>query len=859
MRNTQLSSQASVQDLWRSAWANGLAGLGLTLGLGMGLAGFLGLGQTYVPKALAAYGLILLVLLGFLPMHLPRTRLGPANQVTLARGVLMALLIALAGEGGGAGLGEAMGAGLAWTALALALMATALDGVDGYLARWYGWASPLGARFDMEVDALLVAGLALLLWTLDRAGPWVLAAGAMRYVFVAAAYFWPWLRQPLPPSRRRQAICVAQVLTLSLALAPILPVAWAGWVAASGLVLLCYSFAVDIVWLARRPVPLVVAATPVRTPGAANGPSWTAWRPWLVLAAALWLLNAALSFQGRWPTLGVEWRWELAPEIAGLVLLLAWGAGYGRRPSRRLIAGLAGVLTLLVLGRYLAVMAPALYGRPIDLIADVRYLPEVIPMLAQAAPWPLLLGLPLAFLLLLGIIFVGLRWALGRVAAALGVVAPRRLLILLGGVTFAAYLVGLASPSLAWGPGFSRPVTLALAEKLRLVPQASDTDTADPHSSDAQAPKAQARAGAPGLSPSSLFDSDLGRVRGAHVVILFAESYGAATFDQPPLAAALAPARADLAAALAETGREAVSAWVRSPTFAGGSWLAHASLLSGVEVRGDEEYHRLLTQSRETLVQPFARAGYRTLGVMPGLRYDWPEGAFYGYEAILDAPALDYPGPALGWWRIPDQFALARLDAAELTEGDGRPRFAVLPTISSHAPFRPTPPYQPDWGRILTADPFDRAEIKQELTPAGGEGWVMSDLGPAYGDAVAYLLRVVAGWLRLRPDLDLVLLVLGDHQPLAAVSGEGASWEVPVHLITQRAEVRDAFVAEGFVPGLVPRRPALGGMADLTQALLRAFGSGPADDIRAPGVNVPGALGQAGEGGSHPGAVQPAG
>ncbi len=875
MKNTQPSPRASAPNLWRNAWVNGLAGLGLTLGLGMGLAGFLGLGEAYVPKALAAYGLVLLVLLGFLPLHRPRTRLGPANQVTLARGVLTALLIALAGEGGGAGLG-AMGAGLAWTALALALLATALDGVDGYLARRYGWASPLGARLDMEVDALLVAGLALLLWTLDRAGPWVLAAGAMRYVFVASAFFWPWLRQPLPSSRRRQAVCVAQVLTLTLALAPILPAAWAGAVAASGLVFLCYSFAVDIVWLARRPALLVVTAHQVRTPGAsgeapvqhpgqsrevtvgaANGLAesltWTAWRPWLALAVALWLLNAALSFHGRWPTLWVEWRWELAPEITGLVLLLALGAGYGRRPSRRLIAGLAGVLTLLVLGRYLAVMAPALYGRPIDLVADARYLPEVVPMLAQAAPWSLLLGLPLALLFLLALLFAGLRWALGRLVAALEVVAPRQVLTLLGGAAVAAYLAGLASPGLAWGPGFSRPVTLALAEQFRLAPQASDS------APEAQAADAQTRADASGLPPSPVISSDLGRVRGAHVVILFAESYGAATFDQPPLAAALAPARADLAAALAETRREAVSAWVRSPTFAGGSWLAHASLLSGVEVTGDEDYNRLLTQSRETLVQPFARAGYRTLGVMPGLRYDWPEGAFYGYEAILDAPALDYPGPALGWWRIPDQFALARLDAAELTGGDGRPRLAVFPTISSHAPFRPTPPYQQDWGRILTADPFDRAEIKQELDPAGGEAGILSDLGPAYGDAVAYLLRVVAGWLRLRPDLDLVLLVLGDHQPLAAVSGEGASWEVPVHLITQRAEVRAAFVAEGFVPGLVPRRPALGGMADLTQALLRAFGSGPADDIRAPGVNVPGALGQAGEGGPHPGAVQPAG
>ncbi|MBP6735633.1 MAG: CDP-alcohol phosphatidyltransferase family protein [Chromatiaceae bacterium] len=839
-------AQHPDRDLARSARANGLAGLALTLGLGLALVEVLGLGGYFIAKALAIYGLILLMLRGFLSLHRLRTRLGPANQVTLLRGVLTALLIALAGEGASGG----QGAGLAWTAFALALIATALDGVDGWLARRHGWTSPLGARLDMEVDALLVAGLALLLWTLDRAGPWVLAAGAMRYLFVVAGFLWPWLRQPLPPSRRRQAICVAQVLTLTLALAPILPATWAGAVAAIGLGLLCYSFAVDIVWLARRPASLVAPAPQVRTPGAANGPSWTAWRPWLGLAAALWLLNAVLSFQGRWPTLWVEWRWELAPEIAFLVLALGGIAGiWGGRPSRSLIAGLAGLLTLLVLGRYLAVMAPALYGRPIDLIADARYLPEVIPMLAQAAPWHLLLGLPLALLLLLGLIFVGLRWALGRVVAALGAVAPRRVLTLLGGVAFAAYLMGLASPGLAWGPGFSRPVTLALAEQLRLAPQTSD----------AQASGAQARAGAPGPPPSPPLDSDLGRVRGAHVVILFAESYGAATFDQSRLAAALAPARADLAAALAETGRGVVSAWVRSPTFAGGSWLAHASLLAGVEVRGDEDYNRLLTQSRETLVQPFARAGYRTLGVMPGLRHAWPEGVFYGYDAILDAPALDYPGPALGWWRIPDQFALARLDAAELTAGDGQPRLAVFPTISSHAPFRPTAPYQPDWGRILTADPFDPAEIKQELTPAGGEEGVLSDLGPAYGDAVAYLLRVVAGWLRLRPDLDLVLLVLGDHQPLAAVSGEGASWEVPVHIITQRAEVRAAFLAEGFVPGLVPRRPALGGMADLTQALLRAFGSGPVGDIRAPSVNVSGALGQAGEGGPHSGGVQPAG
>jgi len=809
-----------------SAAYNGLAGLALTLGLGVGLAWALGLTDAFVLKALAAYGLVLLVLLRFLPLHRPRTRLGPANQVTLLRGGLTALLIALAGEGAG----EA----LVWTAFALALIASALDGIDGWLARRLGWVSPFGARFDMEVDALMVAGLVLLLWTLDRAGPWVLAAGAMRYLFVAAGALWPWLRHPLPPSRRRQAVCVVQVLTLALAL--VLPAAWAWAVAALGLVLLSYSFAADTLWLARRARSGVTDPNdpPVQSP-------WAGWRPWLVLAAALWLLNAALSFHGHWPTPWVELRRELSPEIALLVLTLSLGVGAWGRPSRRLIAGLALILTLLVIGRYAEVMAPALYGRPINLFWDARYLPQVIPMLVQSAPLPLVLGLPLVLLSLLGLIYVVLRWALGRVAEAMGAAAPRRVLAVLAGVAVAAYLAGVASPRLNWEYGFSRPVTLTLAQQAAFTLRALG-------------------AVAPGLPPSPELSSNLGRVQGAHVVILFAESYGAATFDQPRLAAALAPARADLAAAVAQTGRLVVSALVRSPTFAGGSWLAHASLLSGVEVREDRDYALLLTQQRETLVHRFAQAGYRTLGVMPGLRLAWPEGAFYGYDRILDAEGLDYRGPELGWWRIPDQFALARLDAELPTAsgpagGEGRPRLAVFPTINSHVPFSPVPPYQSDWERLLTTDPFDPITLKR----AGSQAVALTDLGPAYADSLGYLFRVLAGWLRHRPDLDLVLLVLGDHQPLAAVSGEGAPWEVPVHLITARAVIRDAFLAQGFVPGLVPRRPALGGMADLTQMVLRAFDSGGPGGIGAPGVDVARPIAEPGEAGANPGGLQPPG
>ncbi len=566
------------------------------------------------------------------------------------------------------------------------------------------------------------------------------------------------------------------------------------------------------------------------------------WRRWLSLATALFLLNAALSFHNHWPTPWVEVRPELSAEIALLVLVLALGARVWGPPGRRLLIGLALTLTPLAVGRYAEVTAPALYGRPINLFWDAQHLPRVIAMLIEAAPLKLVIFGVLGLALLLGLLYLLLRWALGQVAEAVGETAPRRVLTLLAGAAVSAYVAGVFSPRLDWEHRFSLPVTRTYAQQVAFVIEALGP-----------AP--------PALAPNAPMGSDLARVQGADVVILFVESYGAATYDQPRLAEALDASRADLAGAVAETGRGAVSAFVRSPTFAGSSWLAHASLLSGVEVTEGSDYNLLLAQPRETLVHLFARAGYRTLAVMPGLRQAWPEGSFYGFDRILGAQALDYRGPALGWWRIPDQFALATLDA-ELTRAEGGPLLAVFPTINSHIPFHPTPPYQPDWGRMLTSDPFDAAETAAALAQRPD----LSNLGPAYADSLDYLFKVLAGWLRLRPDLDLVLLVLGDHQPAAAVSGEGASWEVPVHLITGRAAVRDALVEAGFTPGLTPQRPALANLPELTGLLLRAFDS---DRTMVPGqtrvtadpcidVPGPGDCGHAGEKATNLVRVQPA-
>jgi phosphatidylglycerophosphate synthase len=176
--------------------------------------------------------------------HLRAPRFGAANSVTLARAALAALLFAL--------LGAAPTPELGWLLVALGTAAVALDGVDGALARRRNEAGAFGARFDMETDALLILVLAALVWQQGKAGAWVLAAGLLRYVFVAGSFVVPRLSAALPPSRRRQAVCVVQIVSLLVALAPVVAPPWSAAVALAGLAALVWSFGVDVHWLARR-------------------------------------------------------------------------------------------------------------------------------------------------------------------------------------------------------------------------------------------------------------------------------------------------------------------------------------------------------------------------------------------------------------------------------------------------------------------------------------------------------------------------------------------------------------------------------------------------------------------------------
>lgn len=527
------------------------------------------------------------------------------------------------------------------------------------------------------------------------------------------------------------------------------------------------------------------------------GIPFSGWRAWAALPVSLVLLNASLTFENVWPTPAVRWGSALSVELAACVLLLALAQGRAAMLARRV---LPAVWVALVAGHYLDVTAPGLYGRDFNLYWDSQHLGNVAAMFARAAPWWLIAGVVAGTAAAVALAYAVARLALGPVARAVHRGAPRVTLAAAAALVVALFTAQslLGTATLA----FANPVTPAYVRQARFV-----LATFGPG------------AAAPPLGPSPALDTGLRGLGGSDVLLVFLESYGAVTYDDPEIAAGLAESRAELEATVHETGREVVSAFVESPTFGGSSWLAHLSLLSGVEVRDQYAYTSLMASRRPTLVSNFARRGYRTVGLMPGMRQAWPEGAFYGFDAIYDRDRLQYQGPEFGWWGIPDQYALARLDALEQRTGASRaPVFAVFPTSTTHAPFGPVPPYQPDWSRLLTATPFEPADVDRAMAAVPD----LTNLRPSYVRAVAYDVAALAGYLRERRD-DLFVVVVGDHQPPAAVTGTGASWHVPVHVIGGPSHVLHRLLDHGFRSGLHPRRPAIWPMHALVPVLLDAF------------------------------------
>jgi len=688
--------------------------------------------------------------------------LHPADWITLARAVLIA---------GVAGLvADSLSQPVSVTALVtLSIVALVLDAVDGQVARRTDTATPLGARLDGEVDAFLILLLSIAV-SRDYGG-WVLAIGAARYVFLVAGWLIPWLAAPLPPRFWRKVVAAVQgiVLTVAVSGVPSTLIVTVALVAA--LLLLAESFGRDVVWLYR----------------AGAGPRTRRAVRIAVAAAALLIVWTDLLAPDR------AWHYSLgafARIPVEVLVLVAVALVLPPRP-RRIAATAAGILVgLLTIDKILNIVFFEELNRPFNPVNDwvsIRPAEGVV----RDAIGTTLTNIALAVVGILLILLIGL---ITVSAIHITTVAARHRRGAVGCLAVLTAVWGLsAGLSLQLAPG--SPVASASATGLAVSQvRAAQAALNDPqffgraiHSPDPEA----------AVPASDLLTG----LRGKDVIIAFVESYGQVAVQGTSFSPGVDAVLRRQTSMLSSAGWRTQSAWLKSPTFGGISWLAHSTLQSGLWVDSTQRYGELVASQRFTLSDAFRKAGWHTVADDPTDGATWPPGtSFYHYEQLYNGTNVGYRGPTFSYAKMPDQYILSRFQRNELTPGH-KPVMAEIDLVSSHVPWAPLPSMVP-WNEVGDGSVFGPQPAQSESV---SEVWQSnSKVQQFYGKSIQYSLTALTSWVTELNDPNLVLILLGDHQPHTAVSGGGANHDVPVSIVTRDPAVLRQMSSWHWQNGLLP-------------------------------------------------------
>jgi hypothetical protein len=288
---------------------------------------------------------------------------------------------------------------------------------------------------------------------------------------------------------------------------------------------------------------------------------------------------------------------------------------------------------------------------------------------------------------------------------------------------------------------------------------------------------------------------------GTDVVLIFIESYGRSAIEDPRYAARITGRLTSVEEEIKAAGLEARSGWLTSPTVGGISWLAHGTLLSGLWVDNQGRYDRMITSERMSLNNLFRSSGWRTTAVMPAITLDWPEAGYFGYDSIHAAAGLGYRGKPFNWVTMPDQFTLEAFERLERPAGH-KPVMAEMALISSHAPWTPLPSLV-DWDRLGDGTVFN-AQAESGDPPS--VVWADPNRVRAqYLTSIDYTLETLGSYMA-RYGKNTLFILLGDHQPASIVTGEGASRDVPMHIVSGNPDLLKRLDGWRWQKGMIPQQ-----------------------------------------------------
>jgi hypothetical protein len=604
-------------------------------------------------------------------------------------------------------------------------------------------------------------------------------------------------------------VAATQGIVLAVAASALLPDALDALLLLVALAMLAESFGRDVWWLWRQRH----VAAPVLPADAWPGTRVVIGRVATALACVtVWF---ALIVPNELDRLSPGWFVRIPVE--GLVLV-AVALVLGPR-ARRVAAALVGViLAALVVVKVLDMGFNEVMDRPFDPVNDWAYLGPGYGVLGDSIGRTGAAVTVVVVVLLVAALVVVMPLAVGRMARAvhghrrttlraLTAVAVVWVLCAVAGLQLerGVPVAALAATRLAVGE--VSQVRAGIADREVFAREISDDELAD------------SLAGVPA-------ERRLSGLRGKDVLLVFVESYGRVAVQDSDFSPEIDAVLDNGSSRLRDAGWSARSGFLTSPTFGAASWLAHSSLQSGLWVDSQRRYNQLFTQDRMTLTSAFRDAGWRTVFAVPANTKPWPEGsAYYGFDELYDSTTIPYAGPKFGYAHVPDQYTLATFRRLELLPRDRPPVMAELDLESSHHPWAPLPRML-DWHALGDGSVYDG--MPEEGNSAEEVFRDPDAVRDAYGESIEYTLTSVISFLETYPDPDLVVVLVGDHQPHSYVSGRDVGHDVPISVIAQDSRVMSRISSWHWDDGLNPSPSApVWRMDDFRDRFLTAFtGSG---------------------------------
>ncbi len=760
-----------------------LLGLVSLSGSGLGPVGWVGgIGCAAITVGGLALGL----------SHFNADRLTQADWVTLARATLVAVVAGLVADSFVRPVPVA-------ALVSFAAVALVLDALDGWVARRTA-TGRLGARFDGEVDAFLI--LILSVYVARSVGVWVLLIGAARYVFLAAGWVLPWLREELPPRYWRKFVAATAGIVLTIASAHVLPSVLRLIALGGALALMAESFGRDVLWLRlnRGTTGDGVVGSPAGDPSV-SGPGARG-RARTVIAIGL----TSLAFLFVWTALaGPDQPIQFRPSgflrlpLEGFILV-AVAVVIPPRARRALVWVVGPLIGLVILLKILNIGFFAAFDRPFDPYQDVSY----TGVGAETLRASLGSGEATLILVIVGLLVIGLP--------ILATLSLRR-------------LTRVAAEHRTWslravaGLGVAWVACWAFGAHVL-------ADTPIASTSTASLLIGEVNAAAADIQDHAVFAREINRdrlaatpgnrlltgLRGKDVLLVFVESYGKVSVQGSSMSPAIDAVLARGTKRLQAAGFSTRSAFTTAPNFGGLSWLAHSTLQSGLSVTTPQRYDQLTASHRFTLSDAFNRAGWRTVYDAPADDRPWPPGkTFYHFDKLYNRFDVGYHGPKYAYAPMPDQYVLAALQRLELAKPHRRPLFAQVNLVSSHTPWTRIPPMIP-WSEVGNGSIFNHLPTKDtgngSVTFSGAWTWLdingSASVRAAYSQTIQYSMNALISFLAHYRDPNLVVIALGDEQPWTIVSGDDPGHQVPISIIARDPAVMKRIAGWGWSDGLRP-------------------------------------------------------